>query len=376
MTEHINFGIIGCGMMGREFSAASMRWACLQAQIPRPRILAVCNTTERKMEWFRSNPDIRSFCTDYHDLLNDPEIEAIYCAVPNHMHAQIYCDIIRSGKHLLGEKPFGIDMDAYQDIEACMAAHPEVFVRCSSEFPYYPGAQQMIRWYREGRFGQIIEARFTVKHSSDMDRTKPINWKRTLRCNGRYGCMGDLGIHAQHLPFRLGFRAKTVSAQLADLIRERPDGKGGIAACETYDNAILLCEAQDAAGDRFPMTFELKRMAPGCSNTVEYEIYGMDRSAKFSTEDANAVWFLDNTGRDQAWCRLPVGCKPMFPVITGSIFEFGFGDALLQMYAAFIAELRGLDCPFGCMRPDEVRMSHEMLTAALDSYENRRILAL
>lgn len=68
----------------------------------------------------------------------------------------------------------------------------------------------------------MIEARFTIKHASDMDLSKPINWKRQLKTNGAYGCMGDLGIHTQHLPFRLGFRVDSVSAQLANLVPQRP----------------------------------------------------------------------------------------------------------------------------------------------------------
>ena len=92
--------------------------------------------------------------------------------------AQIYTDIIRSGKHLLAEKPFGIDLPACQSILTAMREHPQVFVRCSSEFPYYPAAQQLFRWYQEGFFGRVIEARFTIKHASDMDLGKPINWKQ------------------------------------------------------------------------------------------------------------------------------------------------------------------------------------------------------
>ena len=40
-------------------------------------------------------------------LLENPEVEAVYCAVPHNLHAQVYSDVIRAGKHLLGEKPFG-----------------------------------------------------------------------------------------------------------------------------------------------------------------------------------------------------------------------------------------------------------------------------
>ena len=276
---------------------------------------------------------------------------------------------------VLAEKPFGIDLPACQQILSAMREHPQVFVRCSSEFPYYPAAQQLFRWYQEGFFGRVIEARFTIKHASDMDLSKPINWKRQLKTNGAYGCMGDLGIHTQHLPFRLGFRVDSVSAQLANLVPQRPCGDG-FAPCETYDNAILLCGAHNAAGDRFPMVMEMKRMAPGCTNTVEYEIYGLDGSAKFSTEDANAVWYTRNQGREQAWSRLILGQRTLFPVITGGIFEFGFSDAMLQMFAAFIAELCGEPCAFGCFRPDEALLSHQLLTGALRAYETGSVVRL
>lgn len=85
-----------------------------------------------------------------------------------------------------------------------MAGRPKVICAgAPAEFPFLPAVQQMVKWYREGAFGQIIEARFAIKHSSDMDLAKPINWKRMRAANGEYGCMGDLGIHTQHLPFRL-----------------------------------------------------------------------------------------------------------------------------------------------------------------------------
>lgn len=167
-----------------------------------------------------------------------------------------------------------------------------------------------------------------------MDLSKPINWKRQLKTNGAYGCMGDLGIHTQHLPFRLGFRGDSVSAQLANLVPQRPCGDG-FAPCETYDNAILLCGAHNAAGDRFPMVMEMKRMAPGCTNTVEYEIYGLDGSAKFSTEDANAVWYTRNQGREQAWSRLILGQRTLFPVITRRHFR-------VWLFRRHAADVRGV----------------------------------
>ncbi|MFQ7726347.1 MAG: hypothetical protein ACLRI7_08115 [Ruthenibacterium lactatiformans] len=146
--------------------------------------------------------------------------------------------------------------------------------------------------------------------------------------------------------------------------------------CETWDNAILMCEAQNTAGDTFPMQLEMKRMAPGCTNTVEYEIYGLNLSARFTTDDPNAIHYTQAVGREQAWARLVIGQKTLYPVITGSIFEFGFSDSLLQMFAAFVSELRGLPCSFGCFTPAEAHLSHRVLTAALESYTQKRVVTL
>ena len=374
--KNVNFAVIGCGLMGREFASVSMRWLHLLGNLPRPVILAACDLNDDNLNWFKQVPDCKYFYHDYQEMLANPEIEAVYCAVPHHLHAKVYGDVIRAGKHLIGEKPFGMDLEAMQQIEAAMAEHPNVFVRCASEFPFYPAAQQMIKWYREGAFGQIIEAKFTIKHSSDMDLKKPINWKRMKAANGEYGCMGDLGIHTQHLPFRLGFKPIDVSAYLANIAKQRPDQDGNMVPCETWDNAILMCRTTNENGDEFPMQLEMKRMAPGCTNTVEYEIYGINMSAKFTSDDPNAIRYTQAVGREQAWARLVIGQKTQFPVITGSIFEFGFSDSLLQMFAAFVSELRGLPCSFGCFRPDEAMRSHQLLTAALESFETKRTVEL
>lgn len=374
--KNVNFAVIGCGLMGREFASVSMRWLHLLGNIPRPVILAACDLNDDNLNWFRQVPDCKYFYHNYQEMLENPEIEAVYCAVPHHLHAKVYGDVIRAGKHLIGEKPFGVDLEAMKEIKAAMDEHPEVFVRCASEFPFYPAAQQLVKWYREGAFGQIIEAKFTIKHSSDMDLNKPINWKRVKSANGEYGCMGDLGIHTQHLPFRLGFKPQNVSAYLANIAKQRPDKDGNLVPCETWDNAILMCQTTNEAGDVFPMQLEMKRMAPGCTNTVEFEIYGINMSAKFTSDDPNAIRYTQAVGREQAWARLVIGQKTQFPVITGSIFEFGFSDSLLQMFAAFVSELRGLPCSFGCFRPDEAMRSHELLTAALESFETKRIVEL
>ncbi len=371
----VRFGIIGLGLMGREFASAISRWCHLLSDCPVPELVGICDSNAASHAWFTQGfPGLRIATTDYRDLLASKDIEAIYCAVPHNLHQEFYVDIIRSGKHLMGEKPFGIDQAANAAILAALAETPGAFVRCSSEFPYYPAAQKLISWINEKRFGRIIEVRAGFHHSSDMDVSKPINWKRIVEINGEYGCMGDLGIHTQHIPFRVGWIPKTVHASLNKVVESRPDGKGGTAPCLTWDNASLSCTVDHADGYTFPMVLETRRMAPGMTNTWYIEVDGLKASARFSTRDAKSFYYLESSGKEQPWCRLDMGYTPAVPGITGGIFEFGFPDSLLQMWAAYLLELdRGKPPVFGCFTPEETRLSHALLSAALASHRNRSV---
>lgn len=361
----IRFGIIGGGLMGKEFFSAAQRWCHLEADIPKPEIIGIAAPSEATRNWFTRFPGVKYSFADYKELLAQKDIDAIYCAVPHHLHESIYINIIRAKKHLLGEKPFGIDKTANARILEELEKHPEVFVRCVSQYPYYPACQELIRWFEEEKFGKIFEIRAGFHHSSDMDTQKPLNWKRMVEYNGVYGCMGDLGIHTQHVPFRMGVRPNRVYATLSNIVEERPDGKGEMAPCKTWDNATILCECTGKKGEEFPMILSTKRLSPGSTNEWFLQVDGMKASAKFSTADSNAFYYTDAWQKEQAWCRLVMGYKPMIPAVTGGIFEFGFSDAIQQMFAAFIAELDGQDVFFGCFRPEETRISHALQTTAL-----------
>ncbi len=72
-------------------------------------------------------------------------------------------------------------------------------------------------------------------------------------------------------------------------------------------------------------------------------------------------------GGEQAWREEDLGYQSAFKTITGGIFEFGFGDAILQMWAAFLDELGHGKAPYGCARPEEALESHRLFPAALES---------
>lgn len=370
----VRVGIIGGGLMGREVASALGRWFALEEYPVHLELVAVCDLQEKLLDWFRKVPTVRQRTRDHTELLANPEVDVVYVAVPHDLHENIYLDVLRAGKDLFAEKPFGIDLGAAERIRD-EAERLGRFVRCSSEFPFLPGAQRVVEAVQSGGLGKLLEIRAGFLHSSDLDPQKPINWKRQVAHCGEIGVMGDLGMHVVHLPFRLGWRPQSVYAQLVNIVQERPDGRGGVVPCDTWDNALLHATV-DADGLPVPMTLEMKRIAPGETNTWYVEVAGMDGAVRYSTKEPKTLWTF-RRDKEQWWQKTDLGFQTPFKTITGGIFEPGFPDLILQMWAAFIAEREGfLGGRFGCVTPEEAVASHALFAAALQSQNSHRVVSL
>ena len=372
MSDRARIGIIGGGLMGREVASALGRWFVLDHYPVQAELVAVCDLAEKQREWFRQVPTVKLLTANHRELLASPDVDVVYVAVPHHLHEALYLDVLQAGKDLLAEKPFGIDLKAARAIVKAAKSSGR-FVRCSSEFPFLPGAQRTYQVAREGKLGKLLEIRSGFHHSSDLDPAKPVNWKRQVRTCGEIGVMGDLGLHTVHVPFRLGWKPRRVYAQLQKIYHERPDGKGGLASCDTWDNAMLHTDIV-IDGEEVPARFEMKRLAPGETNTWFLEILGTDGGVKYSTKEPKTLWTF-HRGREQSWQRTDLGFQGAFPTITGGIFEPGFPDCFLQMWAAFLSERAGkLNESFGCVTPEEALQSQQLFTAALQSHQEKRAI--
>ena len=369
----LNWGIIGGGLMGREFASALGRWFALTGEVPDARLIGVCDLSPAARDWFERVPTVTQITDSADELLSNSEIDAVYVALPHNLHEEFYLKTLRAGKDLLAEKPFGMDLQAAQIVrdEAVKLGR---FVRCSSEMPFLPGAQRVWQMARNlDNLGRVLEVRACFLHSSDLDPSKAANWKRVNKFCGENGVMNDLGMHVAHIPLRLGWKPQRVYAQLQRGFASRPDGKGGVAACDTWDNALLHCDVA-IAGESVPMRWETKRMAPTETNTWSLEIVGTKGGARFSTKNPKTLYLFEN-GAEQSWNAIDLGHKSAFETVTGGIFEFGFPDSILQMLAAFGAERAGvLGDKFGMATPDEAVETHQVWAAALRSHEEKRAI--
>lgn len=144
--------------LGKEFASAVARWChLLDDNLVRPVITGVFDTNnETACVWFLNNfYNFKISCSYYRELLASDNTDVIYCAGPHNLHQEVYTDIIHTGKHLPGEKHFGIDLATNKNILTETKKRPDLVVRCGSEFPYSPGAKRVIDWQKTGKYGRL-----------------------------------------------------------------------------------------------------------------------------------------------------------------------------------------------------------------------------
>jgi len=129
------------------------------------------------------------------------------------------------------------------------------------------------------------------------------------------------------------------------------------------------------------MTLKTYRIAPGETNTWYINIYGTDFSVRYSTRYPKSLFTMAyQAGGNQIWGEESLGYSSAYPTITGGIFEFGFPDSILQMWAAFCDELSngrdGMSQSFYCATPQETAQHHDVLTAALQSQKEQSVVTL
>ena len=105
----VRIGIIGCGAIGSVHADAF-------AKIADAEVTALCDIVPEKLKEKAERHKVAKTYTDYHQLLADPEIDAVSVCMPNFMHGPIATDAFKAGKHVFLEKPMALNAKIGQEI--------------------------------------------------------------------------------------------------------------------------------------------------------------------------------------------------------------------------------------------------------------------
>jgi myo-inositol 2-dehydrogenase/D-chiro-inositol 1-dehydrogenase len=129
MTRKINIAVIGTGRMG------SVHVRNLARSIPGVNLSAICDIRLDVAQAVASECGIERVVQDYHELLADPELEAVLIATSTDTHAAIISDVAQAGKHILCEKPLALELERIdQALETVQKAGVRLMVGFNRRF--------------------------------------------------------------------------------------------------------------------------------------------------------------------------------------------------------------------------------------------------
>lgn len=105
-SRKINIAVIGTGRMG------SVHVANIVREIPQANLVAICDIRLDVAQAVADQLGIQRVVQDYHELLADPNIEAILIATSTNTHAEIIIAAAQAGKHIFCEKPLALDLES------------------------------------------------------------------------------------------------------------------------------------------------------------------------------------------------------------------------------------------------------------------------
>lgn len=160
MTTRVRWGILGTAAIAREAMIPAMRTA---PYCDRLELLAMASRRLPRAQAVAQRWSIERAYGSYEALLADPEIDAVYIPLPNHLHVPYSILALEAGKHVLCEKPLALSLVDAQRLEAVARRHPRLKLMEAFMYRFHPQWRWAQRIIAEGQIGalQKIETRFS-----------------------------------------------------------------------------------------------------------------------------------------------------------------------------------------------------------------------
>lgn len=321
-----NIGLIGAGFMAKAHSVAYAGMPMFFWPAPAiPVKKMIVDMNEEVAKDAAQKFAFESYSSDWHDIINNPEIDVVDICTPNNVHAEIAIAAAKAGKHILCEKPLALTPEQAKEMYLA-AKESGVTTMVAFNYRRTPAVQLAKKYIEEGAIGDILDFRGTYLQDWSADENSPLSWRFQKDICGS-GALGDIGTHVVDMLRFLVGEFDSVNARCATYIPERPIQSGAAdslgnskgdastpkATVDVDDHCCFMVECKNGAFG----TIEATRNAWGRNNFITFEIHGTKGSLAFNYEhrDELQVCFA-NDGDDRRGFR---------SVYTGPNHPYGDG---------------------------------------------------
>ncbi len=237
MNKTVKVGIIGTGFVGEIHHASFQGW------VPNAHVVAVASPHNAVK--FAQEKGVPKAFSDYHEMLQDKEIDVVDIGIPNDLHCEAVVAAAKAGKHVIIEKPLCVTLEeADQMIEACKKAG--VLLMYAEELLFAPKYLRVKTLIDEGAIGEPFLAKQSEEHPGPH-----MPWFWDVNRSGG-GVMLDMGCHSiEYTRWILGKpKVKSVTAFMGTYVHQgRTRGEDHSYAIIEYEgNRIAMIENSWAKG--------------------------------------------------------------------------------------------------------------------------------
>ena len=242
---------------------------------PDLQLTAVCDIDEQKLKEAgdKYGIDEAHRFTNYQDLVNCPDVDAVDNCTPNDVHFEVAMAAIEAGKPFTIEKPITLTSE---DADVLAKAVQEKGIKHMVCFSYrFKAAARYARdLIAKGKIGRVYHVNIEYSQAWGLPRADCVRVWRYIKARTGSGALGDLGCHALDLVrFVTGKEYTKVVGHTGTYMHERrlPDGSG-MGPVDVDDFCNYMAEMEEGVS----VTFQISRFAFGRGNYQRMEIYGAD----------------------------------------------------------------------------------------------------
>lgn len=147
--KKVRWGVLGTAKIAREWLVPAMHSAA------NAEVVAIASRDLEKAHQFAEANGIPQAFGSYELLLNSDQVDAIYNPMPNHMHVPWSLEALKTNKHVLCEKPLGLDTADAQRLVDAAAAKPDLVVMEAFMYRFHPQWLKVKEMIAAGELGNI-----------------------------------------------------------------------------------------------------------------------------------------------------------------------------------------------------------------------------
>jgi predicted dehydrogenase len=290
--KRIGMGIVGVGFVGPHHIDAVRRLGYVD-------VVAVADMTEKLAREKADALHVPKAYGNFQSLIDDPDIQVIHNATPNHLHFPVNVAAIKKGKHIVCDKPLAMTAAEAKEL-VDLATKAGIVHAVTFGYRGNPLVQHARLAVARGEIG-----RPTFMHGYYLQdwllKDTDYSWRLEPDKSGVSSALGDIGSHwcdlAQHIS---GLRITDVLGDITTVIPKRKKPKGAreaFQAAGSDDNFELVdIKVEDLASVllRFENgakgAFSVGQVCAGHKNDLVYELCGAKKSIRWRQEDQNYLW--------------------------------------------------------------------------------------